>query len=95
MGEERRRHVYGGITVIWALDIVLLCFLVLLSIIVVFARDLLVASIVFSVYSLIMAIMFTQLNAPDVALTEATVGAGITTILFVVTIAKTTRGEED
>ncbi len=77
---------------IWALDIVLLCFLVLLSIIVVFARDLLVASIVFSVYSLIMAIMFTQLNAPDVALTEATVGAGITTILFVVTIAKTTRG---
>ena len=80
---------------IWALDIVLLCFLVLLSIIVVFARDLLVASIVFSVYSLIMAIMFTQLNAPDVALTEATVGAGITTILFVVTIANTTRGEED
>jgi uncharacterized MnhB-related membrane protein len=81
--------------VIWALDIVLLCFLVLLSIIVVFARDLLVASIVFSVYSLIMAIMFTQLNAPDVALTEATVGAGISTILFVVTIAKTTRREED
>lgn len=80
---------------IWALDIVLLCFLVLLSIIVVFARDLLVASIVFSVYSLIMAIMFTQLNAPDVALTEATVGAGISTILFVVTIAKTTRREED
>ena len=80
---------------IWALNIVLLCFLVLLSIIVVFARDLLVASIVFSVYSLIMAIMFTQLNAPDVALTEATVGAGISTILFVVTIAKTTRREED
>ena len=80
---------------IWALDIVLLCFLVLLSIIVVFARDLLVASIVFSVYSLIMAILFTQLNAPDVALTEATVGAGISTILFVVTIAKTTRREED
>lgn len=80
---------------IWALNIVLLCFLVLLSIIVVFARDLLVASIVLSVYSLIMAIMFTQLNAPDVALTEATVGAGISTILFVVTIAKTTRGEED
>lgn len=80
---------------IWALDIVLLCFLMLLSIIVVFAKDLLVASIVFSVYSLIMAIMFTQLNAPDVALTEATVGAGITTILFVVTIAKTTRREED
>jgi uncharacterized MnhB-related membrane protein len=81
--------------VIWALDIVLLCFLVLLSIIVVFARDLLVASIVLSVYSLIMAILFTQLNAPDVALTEATVGAGISTIFFVVTIAKTTRGEED
>lgn len=80
---------------IWALDIVLLYFLVILSIIVVFTRDLLAATVVFSIYSLVMAIVFAQLNAPDVALTEAAVGAGITTLLFIAAIAKTTRREED
>ncbi|MCL0060531.1 DUF4040 domain-containing protein [Dehalococcoidia bacterium] len=70
-------------------------FLILLAIAVVFMRDLLAATVVFLVYSLIMAIVFTQLKAPDVALTEAAVGAGITTLLFIVTIAKTTRREED
>ncbi|MFW0858795.1 MAG: hydrogenase subunit MbhD domain-containing protein [Dehalococcoidia bacterium] len=70
-------------------------FLVILAIAVVFARDLLAATIVFLVYSLIMAIVFTQLKAPDVALTEAAVGAGITTLLFIITIAKTTRREEE
>ncbi|ATZ61568.2 MAG: DUF4040 domain-containing protein [Methanosarcinales archaeon Met12] len=80
---------------IWALDIVLLYFLVILSIIVVFTRDLLAAAVVFSIYSLVMAIVFAQLNAPDVALTEAAVGAGITTLLFIAAIAKTTRREED
>ncbi|MCD5409331.1 MAG: DUF4040 domain-containing protein [Methanocellales archaeon] len=80
---------------IWALDIILLYFLVILSIIVVFTKDLLAATVVFSIYGLVMAIVFAQLNAPDVALTEAAVGAGITTLLFIVTIAKTTRREED
>ena len=80
---------------IWALDIILLYFLVILSIIVVFTKDLLAATVIFSIYGLVTAIVFAQLNAPDVALTEAAVGAGITTLLFIVTIAKTTRREED
>ena len=42
--------------------------------------------IVFTVYSLIMAILWQQLNAPDLAITEAAVGGGITTILFVLTL---------
>ncbi|MBT9159802.1 DUF4040 domain-containing protein [candidate division NPL-UPA2 bacterium Unc8] len=77
------------------LEFILMSFLVILAIAVVFARDLLAATIVFLVYSLIMAIVFTQLKAPDVALTEAAVGAGITTLLFIITIAKTTRREEE
>ncbi|HAZ31485.1 DUF4040 domain-containing protein [Dehalococcoidia bacterium] len=76
-------------------EFILMSFLILLAIAVVFMRDLLAATVVFLVYSLIMAIVFTQLKAPDVALTEAAVGAGITTLLFIVTIAKTTRREED
>ena len=33
-----------------------------------------------------MAILWQQLNAPDLAITEAAVGAGITTILFIITL---------
>jgi uncharacterized MnhB-related membrane protein len=77
------------------LEFILMSFLILLAIAVVVIKDLLAATAIFSVYSLIMAIVFTQLKAPDVALTEAAVGAGITTVLFIVTIVKTTRREED
>lgn len=80
---------------IWLLDIIFLCFLVLLSVIVVVSRDLLAATVAFSAYSLVLAIVFALRNAPDVALTEAAVGAGITGLLFFVTIARTTRWEED
>lgn len=77
------------------LDVMLLLMLVVMAVTVMLLRDLLAATMVFSVYSLLMAIMFTRLHAPDVALTEATVGAGITTLLFVVVILRTTRSEED
>jgi len=77
------------------LDLVLLLLLITLALAVVYCKDLLAATMIFSVYSLVMAIIFTRLQSPDVALTEATVGAGITTMLFIVTIIKTTRREDD
>lgn len=79
---------------IWRLDIVLLLFLIATALAVVRTRDLLAAAIIFSGYSLIMAIVWQQLGAPDIAMTEAAVGAGITTVLFIVAISKTTRREE-
>ncbi len=51
-------------------------------------KNLLSAVIIFMVYSLMMAILWEELNAPDLAITEAAVGAGITTILFVLTLRK-------
>jgi multicomponent Na+:H+ antiporter subunit B len=49
-----------------------------------------VASIVaFAGYSFGVAVLWALLRAPDVALTEAAVGAGITTVLFLLTIART------
>lgn len=77
------------------LDVFLLLFLLVLALAVVISKDLLAAAMVFSVYSLVMAILFTRLQSPDVALTEATVGSGITTILFIVAIIKTTRREDN
>jgi uncharacterized MnhB-related membrane protein len=80
---------------IWVLDIVLLILLVITAIAVVISRDLLVAAVIFAVYSLIMAVVYVQLNSPDVGLTEAAVGAGVTTVLFILAIARTARMEED
>ncbi len=76
------------------LDIILLLFLIVTSLAVAWIKDLLAAAVIFSAYSLIMAIIWQQLSAPDLALTEAVVGAGITTIIFIVAISRTTRREE-
>ncbi len=46
-----------------------------------------------SIYSLLAASIFVELDAVDVAFTEAAVGAGITTILMLVTLALTTERE--
>ncbi|MFB6082714.1 MAG: DUF4040 domain-containing protein [Halorientalis sp.] len=58
-------------------------------------RDVLAAIIAFATYSLGIAMIWVLLQAPDVGLTEAAVGAGVTTVLFLVTIAKTVRPPDD
>lgn len=72
----------------------LLLFLIVCAIVVARTRDLLSAVIIFAAYSLIMAVIWQQLEAPDLALTEAAMGAGVTTILLLVVISKTRRNEE-
>lgn len=71
----------------------LLVFLIVCAMVVARTKDLLSATIIFSAYSLIMAILWMLLSAPDIAITEAAIGSGITTILFIVTISKTRRME--
>jgi len=80
---------------IWTLDVVLLLFLVVLAIGVVVSKNLLAAAIIFSAYSLLMSIVWTQMNAPDVALTEAAVGAGVMSLLFVAAATRTRMREEE
>ena len=75
-------------------DIVLLSLLVAIALLVARLKDLLAASIVFSAYSLVMCLLWQHRGAPDVAMTEAAVGAGITTVLFLVAIGKTVRREK-
>ncbi len=62
--------------------IVLLCFLVAITIGIIVLRDLLAAVILLGCYSLTAAGIFVVMDAVDVAFTEAAVGAGISTILF-------------
>ena len=67
---------------------VLLIFLVVCAISVSFSKRLLNSILIFMSYSLIMSIIWILLESPDLAITEAAVGAGITSILFFVTLKK-------
>ena len=58
------------------------------------SKDLVAAVISGSVVSLIASIYFYLLQAPDVALTEAAIGVGLSTIIFMITIRRTGRMEE-
>lgn len=51
-------------------------------------KRLLVMVIVYMSFSLIMAILWSLLQTPDLAITEAAVGAGITSILFFLTLRR-------
>lgn len=64
------------------MDIALITLLVITSVVAVVMRNLLISTIALSVFSLLMALMYTLMGAPDVAMTEAAVGAGISTILM-------------
>ena len=75
------------------LNSLLLLFLIVCAISVAKTRDLLSAVIIFAAYSLIMAVIWMQLEAPDIAITEAAIGAGVTTLLLIATISKTRREE--
>lgn len=77
-----------------AFDIVLLALLIACAVAVIRLRDLLAAVIMFSSYSLVMCLLWLHRGAPDVAMTEAAVGAGVTTVLFLVAVGRTTRHEK-
>ena len=59
------------------------------------SKDLLHGIIALSAISLISALLFYILNAPDVAITEAAVGTGVTTVVFVGVIRHTTRKDTE
>ncbi len=73
------------------LSVVILILLIIAGLAIDRTHDLLVAIIVFSSFSFLMTILWLVLKAPDVALTEAAIGSGITTLLFLAVLSKTER----
>jgi len=57
-------------------------------------RDLLSAAIAFGVFSFLLSLEFYILQAPDVAIAEAGIGAGLTTAIFIIAIRAVGREEE-
>lgn len=75
---------------------ILLGFLILCGVAVSFSKNLLNSILIFMSYSLIMSIIWILLESPDLAITEAAVGAGVTSVLFFVTLKKIhAMGEEE
>lgn len=72
-------------------DISLLTLVAILAIAVVQVRNLLCAILLAGIYSLLMALVWQNMNAVDVAFTEAAVGAGISTVLLLGTLLHTKR----
>ncbi len=67
---------------------ILLGFLVACAISVSLSKNLLNSVLIYMSYSLVMAIIWILLKSPDLAITEAAVGAGITSLLFFLTLKK-------
>ena len=67
---------------------ILLGFLVVCAIAVSISRNLLNAIAIFMSYSLVMSVIWLLLESPDLAITEAAVGAGVTSVLFFITLKK-------
>jgi uncharacterized MnhB-related membrane protein len=80
---------------IWQLDLILLLFIVISAIGAIMVKDLLASVILLGAFSFFMCLLWTEMGAVDVAFTEASVGAGITTVLFVIAVFKTERRAKD
>ena len=66
----------------------LVVFLVICALAVCVSKNLLVSLVIFTAYSLVMSVIWLFIESPDLAITEAAVGAGITSILFFITLVK-------
>ena len=69
-------------------EIILLGFIVVCALAVSFSKNILNSILVYMSYSLVMAIIWIFLESTDLAITEAAVGAGVTSLLFFVTLKK-------
>jgi multicomponent Na+:H+ antiporter subunit B len=76
---------------IWQLDLSILTLIVICAFATIMVKDLLSAAIIFGAYSFLMCLLWTEMGAVDVAFTEASVGAGVSTVLFIAAVYQTSR----
>lgn len=70
------------------IELMLLGLLVVCGISTCVSRNLLVSLVIFMAYSVIMSVVWVLLQAPDLAITEAAVGAGVSSLLLFLTLKK-------
>ncbi len=80
---------------VWQLDLAILTLVVITAVGSLMVKDLLGAAILFGAYSFMMCALWSIMGAVDVAFTEASVGAGVSTVLFVAAVLRTSRRTRD
>ena len=70
------------------IEYMLLTFLIACALAVSLTRRVISAVVIFMSYSIVMSIIWVILESPDLALTEAAIGAGITSVLFFLAIKR-------
>jgi len=80
---------------ILAFDLILVLFVYICAIAAITIRDLLSAVVILGAYSFFMCLLWAQMAAIDVAFTEASVSAGIGTVLMIGAVSKTKRRSND
>jgi uncharacterized MnhB-related membrane protein len=80
---------------VWPIDLAVLTLVVIVGIGSLMVKDLLGAAILFGAYSFMMCLLWTVMGAVDVAFTEASVGAGVSTVFFVGAVFRTSRRTKD
>ena len=80
---------------IWQLDLILPTLLLICALGALTVKDLFSTAVILSAYSFFMCILLVGMGAVDVGFTEATVGAGVSTVLFVAAITHITRRTKD
>lgn len=71
-----------------AFQVILMGLLIICAVSVSFSKNLLNSILIYMSFSLVMSMLWICLESPDLAITEAAVGAGITSVLFFVTLKK-------
>jgi uncharacterized MnhB-related membrane protein len=68
--------------------------LIVSALLVYWFKDLLAAALAAGLFSFLISLEFYILQAPDVAISQAGIGAGLTTAIFIIAIRSTQRFEE-
>jgi len=79
---------------IGAVIVVLFISLVLIALMVVMSKDLASSVVYFMAFGLSSTVLYFLFSAPDVALTEAVIGAGISGVVFLVSLLQTQTKED-
>ena len=76
-------------------ETILLTFMIICAVSVSLSKNLLSSVIIFMSYSLIASVVWLLLRSPDLAITEAAVGAGVTGVLFYITLKNVNKLKEE
>ncbi len=79
----------------WPIDVIVLTFVIISAVAAISVKDLLGTAILFGAYSFMMCLLWAVMGAVDVAFTEASVGAGVSTVFFVAAVFRTSRRTKD